>query len=79
MTYWKTLNVVLSEGSQQCTLGIVNSAKTKSLEHKIKACPALCLARLWGCMPLLTRAACAGVIHHDIRRAAIHRDLELLH
>ena len=36
MTYWKTLNVVLSEGSQQCTLGLVNSAKTKSLEHKIK-------------------------------------------
>ena len=34
--YWKTLNVILNDGSKSCTLGIVNSAKTKSLEHKVK-------------------------------------------
>lgn len=52
MTYWKTLNVVLSEGSQQCTLGLVNSAKTKSLEHKIKVSwpvPGLHLLLAWLC------------------------------
>ena len=45
MTYWKTMNVVLNEGSQQCTIGLVNSAKTKSNEHKIKARTACCV--LW--------------------------------
>lgn len=89
--YWKTLNVVLNEGSKVCTLGIVNSAKTKSLEHKVKVRAQNSMGNIffvhlcehvdliagpkqgWICN------LAAGVINNDIRRAAVHRNLELMH